>query len=242
MTKRNAAAVLAFAHALAVSACLSACAQKAPEAARPAPAPIVIAPVKTAAPAGAYVVDKSHTSVIFRVDHMGFSHFTGRFTRVDVSLTLDPANPAAATLVARIDPNSIDSDNAPKGFMDELRAAPWFETAKFPDMTFKSTHVELTAPNAATITGDLTMHGQTHPVTLAATFNGGYAGHPMDPHARVGFSAHGALRRSDFGISVGVPQPPSTFGVGDNVEIIIETELSGPAWTPAPAAPAAPAP
>jgi len=52
----------------------------------------------------------------------------------------------------------------------------------------------------------------------------------MDPHARIGFSAHGTLKRSDFGIAFGIPQPGSTMGVSDAVEFSIEAEFSGPAW------------
>jgi polyisoprenoid-binding protein YceI len=95
-------------------------------------------------------------------------------------------------------------------------------------MTFKSTKVELTGANTARITGDLTMRGVTLPVTLDATFNGGYAGHPYDPHARIGFSARGALQRAAFGVKEGVPPPGSTMGVSDNVDIIIEAEFNGP--------------
>jgi polyisoprenoid-binding protein YceI len=65
-------------------------------------------------------------------------------------------------------------------------------------------------------------------VVLEATFNGGYAGHPMDPHARIGFSAHGTFKRSEFGIGYGVPAPGTTMGVSDAVEVTIETEFSGP--------------
>jgi polyisoprenoid-binding protein YceI len=68
----------------------------------------------------------------------------------------------------------------------------------------------------------------TRPVALDATYNGGYAGHPMDPHARIGFSARGALRRSEFGIAAGIPAPGSLMGVGDEIEVIIEAEFSGP--------------
>jgi polyisoprenoid-binding protein YceI len=63
---------------------------------------------------------------------------------------------------------------------------------------------------------------------LDARYNGGYAGHPLDPHARVGFSAHGLIKRSDFGVSLGIPAPGSLFGVGDQVEITLETEFTGP--------------
>jgi polyisoprenoid-binding protein YceI len=65
---------------------------------------------------------------------------------------------------------------------------------------------------------------------LEASFNGGYAGHPMDPHARIGFSAHGVFKRSDFGISAGIPALGTTMGVGDEVNVTIEAEFSGPAW------------
>jgi polyisoprenoid-binding protein YceI len=99
---------------------------------------------------------------------------------------------------------------------------------QFPQMTFRSTAVEVTAPNTMRITGDFTLHGVTRPVTLDATFNGGYAGHPMDPNARIGFSAHGSLNRSDFGIAAGIPEPGTKMGVSDAVEIIIEAEFSGP--------------
>ena len=76
----------------------------------------------------------------------------------------------------------------------------------------------------------------THPVSLDATFNGGYAGHPMGPHARARFSAHDTFKRSEFGMGFGVSAPGSRMGVGDDVEVIIETEFSGPAWKNAPQA------
>jgi polyisoprenoid-binding protein YceI len=82
------------------------------------------------------------------------------------------------------------------------------------------------------ITGDLTLHGVTKPVVLEATFNGGYAGHPMDPHARIGFSARGTFNRSDFGMVYGIPAPGTTMGVSDAVNVTIEAEFSGPPFEP----------
>ena len=95
-------------------------------------------------------------------------------------------------------------------------------------MSFHSKSVEVTGTNTFRIHGELTLHGVTKPVMLDATYNGGYAGHPMDPHARIGFSAHGVLKRSEFGISYGIPAPGTTMGVGDEVSIILELEFSGP--------------
>jgi polyisoprenoid-binding protein YceI len=119
-------------------------------------------------------------------------------------------------------------ENPPRGFQEELRGPQWLDAANFKDITFKSTSVTLTGPNTAKIAGDFTLHGVTKPLTLDTTFNGGYVGHPMDPNARIGFSATGTLNRSDFGISYGVPAPGSTMGVSDAVEIIIEAEFTGP--------------
>ncbi|HEV7384163.1 MAG TPA: YceI family protein, partial [Phenylobacterium sp.] len=103
----------------------------------------------------------------------------------------------------------------------------FLETAKFPAITFKSTKVTLTGKNTAKVTGDFTLHGVTKPVTLDVTYNGGYPPNAFDPGgARVGFSAHGAFKRSAFGMGMGVPAPGSNMGVSDDVDVAIETEFS----------------
>jgi len=181
-------------------------------------------------PTGTYTLDKPHASLIFKVNHMGFSHWTARFTRFDAQLQFDPAKPAADQVMVTIDPASITPDNPPPGFVASLQGVQWLNAGQFPQITYKSRHVETVGKNGLRITGDMTMHGVTRPVVLEATFNGGYIGHPMDPHARVGFSAHGTLKRSEFGIAFGVPQPGSTMGVSDAVDFTIEAEFSGPAW------------
>jgi polyisoprenoid-binding protein YceI len=218
---------------LSASACalvvLVACAPQAHQASSAAPAAGPITPVASAAPAGIYTLDRSHASLLFRVDHLGFSRYTARFTRFDAALRLDPANPAAASVVATIDPSSIETDHPDPtyDFDAQLRGEAWLDATRFPQMTFRSTRVELTGPDTARITGDLTLHGVTLPVTLDATFNGGYAGHPLDPFgARIGFSAQGSLERSRFGIAEGVPAPGSSIGVSDAVEILIEAEFT----------------
>jgi len=219
-------------HLIVAAAALASLVACAPPAQAPKEAPPVVAapivPVTTAAPSGAYVLDPSHASLLFRVNHLGFSRYTGRFARFDAKLELDTANPSASTLEATIDPRSLTVENPPRGFQEELRGPQWLDAANFKDITFKSTSVTLTGPNTAKIAGDFTLHGVTKPLTLDTTFNGGYVGHPMDPNARIGFSATGTLNRSDFGISYGVPAPGSTMGVSDAVEIIIEAEFTGP--------------
>ncbi len=207
---------------------------QAPAVAAAAPQSVEAAVSVAGLPAGAYTLDKAHASLIFRIDHLSFSHFTGRFARWDASLALDPAHPENATVTATIDPRSLESDNPPAGFLTMLRGPEWLNAPQFPQLTFRSTRIERTGANTARITGDFSFHGVTKPVTLEARFNGGYAGNIYDRHARLGFSARGAIKRSDFGMSIGLPPPGANMGVGDEVAFIIESEFNGPAWTPPP--------
>ncbi|TAJ71897.1 MAG: polyisoprenoid-binding protein [Phenylobacterium sp.] len=218
-------------------ATLAACSPRpagAPKTAAAAPetkAAPAVAKAPREAPAGVYTLDPEHTSVVFRVPHMGLSRYTARFTRVDGQLTFDPANPAAQSVTATIDAGSLATsypDPAKLDF-DAQVEKEFLDAAKHPQITFRSTKVEPTGAETARVTGDLTLHGVTRPVVLEVTYNGGYKGGGMDPNPRIGFSAHGSFKRSDFGIAFGVPAPGTTFGVGDDVEVIIETEFTKPA-------------
>ena len=179
-------------------------------------------------PAGDYTVDKSHTSLTFRVNHLGFSFFTGRFTNVEANLKFDPARIATSAVNVSVEPRSIHFDNVPDGFLDMLVSEPWLAADKFPKLTYVSKSVEVTGAGKFRINGELTLHGVTKPVRLDATYNGGYAGHPMDPNARIGFSARGTFKRSEFGVTIGLPPPGTHMGVSDEVEVILESEFSGP--------------
>ena len=121
-----------------------------------------------------------------------------------------------------------DFPNPKPNFNLELQGDKFLDIAKFPKITFTSTTVKLTGANTAMLSGDLELHGIKKPITLNVTFNGGYDAIPMDPEqlSRIGFSARGSLKRSDFGIAYGIPAPNSKMGVGDEVEIIIEAEFN----------------
>jgi polyisoprenoid-binding protein YceI len=232
--------VLVLCSALTLAACARApnpdqAADQAPATAPSAAATPAAAAAAThapmTAPAGHYVLDKAHGSLIFRVDHLGFSHFTARFKRFDAQLEFDPADLAHSSVTATVDATSIETDYPDPAQLDfnaMLQNDKWLDTAKYPQMMFRSAAIELTAPNAMRINGELTLHGVTRPVVLEATYNGGYEGHPLDPHARIGFSAHGTVRRSEFGIAFGIPEPGTTMGVSDEVDVTIEAEFSGP--------------
>jgi polyisoprenoid-binding protein YceI len=208
-------------------------AQAAPAAApagEPAGEPSAIAAHAPDVPAGDYKLDKPHATLIFRVNHLGFSNFTARFRRFDAQLRFDPRNLTATQLTATIDARSIETDYPDPNydFNGELQGEPWLNAAKFPEMTFRTTQVEDLGNDALRVHGELTLRGVTKPIVLDAKYNGGYLKHPMDPQARVGFSARGVLRRSDFGISGGIPPAGSNLGVGDQVTVIIESEFIGP--------------
>lgn len=180
-------------------------------------------------PKGSYSLDKAHASLIFRVNHLGFSSFTGRFTQYDARLEFDPTKPASSSVSVTIDPRSISSDNAPGGFLDTLATSKdWLDAAEFPEMKYVSQRVEVVSPQELRVHGQLTVRGVTKPLVLVTRFNGGYAGHPFDPAARVGFSAQGSFKRSDFGLAYGVPTGDSKFGVGDEVQVMLEAEFTGP--------------
>ena len=186
---------------------------------------------ESTAPAGTYHLDPTETHLLYKVSHLGFSSHIALFTRITGELQFDPAHPEAMTLAATVDASSLETNYPdPKTDFNAILTGPDLLDAKqFPSMTFQSTKVALTGPFSADVTGDLTLHGVTKPLTLQVTFNGGYAPNDMDPGgARVGFSATGSLMRSDFGMDMGIPEPGTTMGVGDKVEIIIEAEFLNP--------------
>jgi len=196
----------------------------------PAEPPAPAMPSLTTPPAGQYHLDKSHASLTLRVSHLGFSTYTTRFSRFDSELTFDPARPTAARVITTIDASSFEMEAAPAMCLGIVRGPQLLDTAKFPKIVFRSQRVRMTGPKSMEISGTLNLHGVTRPIVLTATFNGGYAGVPnMDPNARVGFSAHGSFKRSDFGMTYGVPSPGTTMGVGDLIDFAIEAEFTGPA-------------
>jgi polyisoprenoid-binding protein YceI len=161
--------------------------------------------------AGAYVVEPGHTQIEFGVMHLGFTTFYGRFSGASGTLNLDPKKPDDSKLDIKIPVSSISTTSAKLD--GELKGADWFNAAKFGDIVFHSTKVVVTGKTAK-VTGDLTMHGVTKPVTLDVTFVG--AGTNMiDKHYTVGFQARGELSRSAFGITTYVPM------IGDAVQLTL---------------------
>jgi polyisoprenoid-binding protein YceI len=164
-------------------------------------------------PMGKYLLDHQHVSVQFAVSHLGFSHYRGRFNKVDATLLYDKDSGVTAT----IDLNSVDTNNSV--LEEKLKSPTFFDTAKTPEARFISTSFKKLSDSKGTLTGDLSLHGVTRPVTLDVTFNG--AGfNPFEGVKTLGFSATTHIKRSDFGMKEYLP------AVGDEVTITIEAEFN----------------
>jgi polyisoprenoid-binding protein YceI len=162
--------------------------------------------------AGDYVVETHHTRVLFSVAHMGFSTWYGDFAGVKGTARINPADPSADALDVVIPTASVLTTN--ETLDDELKSPDWFDAAKYPTITFKSRRFTVTGPAKGQVTGVLTFHGVTRPVTLDVSFNGSGA-NPMTKTYTTGFEVSGKIRRSDFGVAKYVPI------VGDDVTLII---------------------
>lgn len=162
-----------------------------------------------------YEFDKQHTHIAFLINHLGFSEMLGQFTDYSGGFEFDEKAPEKSKIDVTIKPTSVKTSSAT---LDEhLQGDKFFNTEKFPEMHFVSTKIKVTGDHDGEVTGDLTLLGVTKPVTLQVHFNKGDY-HPMTGQYIAGFSAHGTLNRSDFGMSAYLPM------VGDEVKINISTE------------------
>lgn len=162
-----------------------------------------------------YTFDKAHTQILFFVDHLGFSKSHGEFLDFDGGFTFDRGEPAKSKVDVTIKTASLDMNDAK--WDEHMKGADFFNVEKFPAMTFKSTGIEVTGENTANITGDLTILETTKPVVLAVTHNKS-GKHAFGEKFMAGFSATANIKRSEFGMTYGLPM------VGDDVEIRIQVE------------------
>jgi polyisoprenoid-binding protein YceI len=169
------------------------------------------------APKGKYKVDPSHTSVLFCIRHNGIADYCGRFNTVSGSMSFNGGQPEKSSVSVEIDVNSLDT---PSDKLDGELKSSFFETAKFPTATFKSTSVKVTGKNEGEIAGNLTLHGVTKPVTLKATFGGGKMHAFADTYV-VGFSGTATFKHADFAF----PAVVWRSFIGDDVTIYFESEL-----------------
>ncbi len=185
-------------------------------------AALALASATGAEAADRFVVDATHSNFVVMVNHLGYSNMIGRFTSFSGEFTFDEKDLAANQVKISVDTKTIDTNHQRRD--DHLRSPDFFNVAEFPAMTFQSTKVEKTGDKTGKLTGNLTLLGVTKPVTFDVTFNK-MAPHPLPQYKQVmtaGFSARGAIKRTDFGMKYAAP------ALGDDIQIMVEVEGQKP--------------
>jgi polyisoprenoid-binding protein YceI len=167
-----------------------------------------------------YEIDPAHSSVQFSVRHMMLSNVRGEFTKVLGTIKFDSENPANSTVEATIDATSINTRDAQRDV--HLKSADFLDVENFPTLTFRSTQV-VQQSGGGKVTGDLTIHGVTHEVTLDVE---GPTQEIKDPYGkqRFGLSATTKLSRKNFGLMWNAALETGGVLVGDEVKITIDVE------------------
>jgi polyisoprenoid-binding protein YceI len=174
----------------------------------------VVAGIGSASRADDYVIDAAHSGVTFQISHMGVSYIPGRFNQFSGNFTIDTSDPAKSSFSLTIKTESVDTNNSKRD--EHLRAPDFFNAKQFPTITFASTAVKA-VEGGYEVTGDLTMHGETKPITFS--LKGGKTAEFPPKVIRTGFtSPQIVIKRTDFG--VGKPMPV----LGNEVYITISFE------------------
>ncbi len=172
-----------------------------------------------ALPAGAeperFRLDPVHTQIVFKVNHLGYSHAWGKFRIFEGEFTFDEDDWSQSAVEVTIETRGLDLAN--RRWNQEIRGEHFLDVEQFPEMRFVSTKVEKTGENTGLVTGDLTLLGETHPVTLELTLNK-IGKNPLTNKLMAGFSATGELKRSDWGMTYLIP------AAGDKVTLFLEAE------------------
>jgi polyisoprenoid-binding protein YceI len=173
-----------------------------------------------AAPSSNWNIDTSHSQVGFAVKHLVISNVRGEFGTYQGKLVLDEADVTKSTVDATIDVNSLTTKVADRDA--HLKSPDFFDVAKYPTITFKSTKVAKAGKDRLTVTGDLTLHGVTKPVVLDVSSSPEVKG--MSGETRRAFAATTKIDRKDFGLTWNklLEAGPA---VGDEVTITLDLEL-----------------
>ena len=173
-------------------------------------------------------IDASHTSLDFAVKHMAISTVRGHFRALFGSVTTNPSGVLEA-FEATIDASSIDTKDAQRD--GHLKSPDFFDVASHPNIIFKSTNVQAKGGNEYTVTGDLSMHGITKPVTLEVET----ATPIKDPWGltRTAASATGKISRKEWDMNFNQVLELGGLLVSDEVKISLEVEAVIPSVAPA---------
>jgi polyisoprenoid-binding protein YceI len=170
---------------------------------------------------GNWHLDPYHTQVEFAAKHLGMMTVRGHFAEISSKADIDPDHPETSSVEVTIQTISIRTHNETRD--NDLRSSNFLEVDKYPTITFRSTGVEVVGSDRYTLTGDLTIKGNTRPVTLQVVKYGEFNDPNMMGH-RIAYSAEGQINRKEFGLSFNM-MLDGKFVVSDEIKILIEGEL-----------------
>jgi polyisoprenoid-binding protein YceI len=159
-------------------------------------------------------VDSIHSSIIFRVKHMNVGYIYGRFNDVSGSFTLDAKNPEKSSFDVKVKVDSIDTNN--DGRNKHLKSASFFNAKEFPAISFKSKKIKAAGKDTYEVTGDLTLHGVTKPLTVKLDYVG--SGKDFRGVNRTGVETTFTIKRTAFGMK------EMLQGIGDDIRITVALE------------------
>jgi len=184
-----------------------------------APLAFVAASTNAAEPAQAapstWNVDATHSSVVFKVKHLGVCNFYGRFNQVAGTVVLDEAKPGDSKVELTIPAESVDTNNGKRDA--HLKSADFFNAGEFPEIKFVSRTVKKDGDKRFKVDGDLTLHGVTKPLSVTVDLLG-VADNRGGKVA--GFDVNFTFKRSDFGMTFMLE------GLGDEIAVMAGIECS----------------
>ena len=168
-----------------------------------------------------WVIDPTHSEIGFKVKHMMFTNVSGKFDTFQASVETEADDFSQATFSFSADAGSVTTGNADRD--NHLKSADFFDVEQFPTLDFKSTSVQKTTDNEFLLTGDLTLHGVSKPVTLEVE----YGGTMQDPwgNTKAGFSLSGKINRKDWGLTWNAALEAGGVLVSEEVRLHIDVQL-----------------
>jgi len=176
----------------------------------------------TAASAVTYTIDPAHSSAGFKIRHLMVAYIRGGFSGVTGDVLVDPANPANTKINASIDATTLHTHDEKRDA--HVKGADFFDVEKYPKITFVSKQVTSSGKYQWKVTGDLTLHGVTKPITLDVESAPAEAKDPWG-NLRSGASAETVIKRSDFGLAFNAPLETGGFMLSDEVHLHVDVEM-----------------
>jgi len=168
-----------------------------------------------------WIIDTDHSVAAFSVRHMMIAHVRGQFNNLTGTIYFDPSHMDNSSVEVTIEVSSIVTGIQKRD--DHLRSPDFFNVDKYPNILFKSSRIDPVNANHAKVTGDLTLHGITRQVTVAAEFSGPVKD-PLGDGLSIGFTASAIINREDYGITWNQPMADNGVMVGREIELFIDIE------------------